>query len=135
MAFELIPSVLAMLVCDQIITEQGTNKKSLIGIFQRVQSPIFPVVIPRFGIYVKMVDVEGTIEFKLRIVKLDDETLLAEMAAPIKDQDPSHPTELAISLQNFQIPQPGKYEFQLYANDVYLHRATIDLVEWQAGGA
>jgi hypothetical protein len=78
MAFELIPSVLAMLVCDQIITEQGTNKKSLIGIFQRVQSPIFPVVIPRFGIYVKMVDVEGTIEFKLRIVKLDDETLLAD---------------------------------------------------------
>jgi hypothetical protein len=25
--------VVAMLVCDQIINEQGTNKKSLIGVF------------------------------------------------------------------------------------------------------
>ncbi len=135
MAFDPIPSVAAMLVCDQVITGQGTNKKSLIGIFQRVQSPAFPVVIPRFGIYVKLLDVVGTIDFKMRVVKLDDESLLAEMEAPIKDQDPSQPTELAISLQNFQFPQPGIYEFQLYANDVYLHRATIDLVEWDAGGA
>ena len=28
-----IPHVVAMLVCDQINNEQGTNKKSLIGVF------------------------------------------------------------------------------------------------------
>jgi hypothetical protein len=33
MAYAPIPHIVAMLVCDQIVNEQGTNKKSPIGVF------------------------------------------------------------------------------------------------------
>ena len=41
------PSVKAILICDQIIHEFGTNKKSLIGIFQDIHLAQFPFRFPR----------------------------------------------------------------------------------------
>lgn len=43
---EKIPSVLAILVCDWIIIEQGTEKKTLVGLFDRIQSRKFPTQRP-----------------------------------------------------------------------------------------
>jgi hypothetical protein len=45
-----IPSVVAMLICDQVIAEQGTNKKSLIGVFEIFNALVFPTMIPRIAI-------------------------------------------------------------------------------------
>lgn len=134
MSFDLIPSVVAMLVCDQIINEQGTNKKSLIGVFQRVYSSSFPVLIPKLGVYIKLVDVVGKRSFTLRIVKLEDESLVTELKADIELPDESQPAELAINMQNFPFHSRGKYEFQLYAGEVYLHRTTVDAVLLDEGG-
>jgi len=37
-----IPSVVAMLVCDQVISEQDTGMKSLIGVYEKHQLPGVP---------------------------------------------------------------------------------------------
>jgi len=130
-----IPSVVAMLICDQIINEAGTNKKSLIGIFENFSSPGFPVLMPRLAVYVKLVDAEGVYQFKLRLVKLRDESLVAEIDIQATIVDSSHHSELAINMGNLPIPEPAKYEFQLYYGEVFLHRVTIDAVQISAGGA
>ncbi len=84
-----IPSVVAMLVCDQIIAEQGTNKKSLIGVFANFYSLQFPVAISRLAIYVKLADASGNYLFKLRLVKLKDESLVAEIGLQAQISDAS----------------------------------------------
>jgi len=123
-----IPSVVAMLVCDQVIAELGTNKKSLIGIFENFNSPTFPAFMPRISVYVKLADAEGKYQFKLRLVKLKDESLVAEIGIEAEVKDSSHYSELALNMGNFPIPEPGKYEFQLYAGDMYLHRVTMQAI-------
>ncbi len=123
-----IPSVVAMLVCDQIITEEGTKKKSLIGVFENFASLAFPVLFQRLAVYVKLADAVGDYLFKLRFVKLKDESLIAEMGIQAKITDSGQYAELAIGLGNLPIPEPGKYEVQLYVDDVYLHRATMQAV-------
>jgi len=121
-----IPSVVAMLVCDQVLTEAGTNKKSLIGIFEQFNSLSFPARLPRLAIYVKMADADGDYEFKLRIVKLKDEALVTEIKMQTKIPNSDLYTELGLNLVNaVEFPEPGKYELQLYANDIYLHRVTM----------
>lgn len=130
-----IPSVVAMLVCDQVISEQGTNKKSLIGVFDNFTSFGFPALLQRIAIYVKLADAEGEYQFKLRLVNLRNESLVAEIGVQANIADSTQHSELALNFGNIPIPEEGKYEFQLYVGDEYLHRVTMRAVKGsQQGG-
>lgn len=116
-----------MLVCDQIIAEQGSNKKSLIGIFENIYARAFPTGLPRVSVYVRLTDVEkGRIPFRLRLVRLKDESPIFDIDVEADVTNPFAATELAFNMGGLLVPEPGKYEFQLYTNDVYLHRVTMD---------
>jgi hypothetical protein len=123
-----IPSVVAMLVCDQVISEQGTGKKSLIGVFENINAAGFPVQ-TRLGIYAKLVDANGHYDILIRLVNLKDETRVADIKAILNATDPMACPELAINIVGIVLPVPGKYEFQLYANDAFLHRITMNAIQ------
>jgi len=133
MANDPIPTVIAMLICDQVIAEQVTNKKSLIGVFDKYHSLSFPVQIPRLAIYVKLADAFGHYLFKIRMVKLKDEALVAEIGIEGDVTIAGEYSELALNL-GLIIPEPGKYEIQLYVGDVYLNRVTMEAVLAQLPG-
>ena len=133
MADQPTPTVTAMLVCDQIVAEQGTNKKSLIGIFEIVGALRFPTAIPRLSVYVRLVDAFGKYQFKLRVVKLKDETLLSDVDIEGNIQDQAHAAELVFNFLGFMIPEAGKYEFQLYTGGTYLHRVTMEVSQVKGG--
>jgi hypothetical protein len=136
MASAPIPSVVAMLICDQIITEQVTNKKSLIGVFDKFFSPNFPAMLPRLAVYVKLADALGGYLFRLRIVKRKDESAIAEIRLDTQIPDADQYTELALNMPPLLIPEQGRYEFQLYAGENYLHRVTMqaELAQLPPGG-
>jgi len=123
-----VPNVLAMLVCDQVIAEQGTGKKSLIGIFDNINAPAFPTQ-TRLAVYVKLADAEGAYKFRIRLVKLKDETVIADLNAEMTIADSMSPAELAINMIGIILPDAGKYEFQLWGNDTYLHRITLNAIQ------
>ena len=126
------PSVLAMLVCDQVIAEQGTNKRSLIGIFDNINSPAFPLQL-RLAVYAKLSDAQGHYDFRLRFVNLRDErSVIPDINIPLDIADTQNAAELAVNLLGIIISEPGAYEFQLWAGDAYLHRITLNAI--QTGG-
>jgi hypothetical protein len=127
-----IPSVVAMLVCDQVITEFGTGKKSLIGIFENINSPMFPTQI-KIGFYAKLVDAEGDYDVLIRLVNLKDESRVADIKAGVKGIKREGAAELVINVAGIVLPEPGKYEFQLFANDAFLHRVTMNAVLLSGG--
>jgi hypothetical protein len=125
---EAVPNVLAMLVCDQVIAEQGSNKKSLIGIFDNINAFAFPTQM-RLAVYAKLADARGHYDFRLRFVSLKDETtVLPDINIPVDITDPLSPAELAVNLLGVVISEPGKYEFQLWAGETYLHRITLNAI-------
>jgi hypothetical protein len=126
-----IPSAIAMLICDQISIEQGTGKKSLIGLFESLNASSFPAQI-RLSIFAKLTDASGHYDFLIRIVNLKDEILLSEVKAQLDFKDMTG-AELVVNFIGMSFPEPGKYEFQLYANEVYLHRITMNAVLVQGG--
>ena len=131
MAAAPIPSVVVMLVCDQVIVEQGTGKKSLIGVFEQINSFFYPTQ-TKLAIYAKLADVDGHYDFLIRLVNLKDETKVAELKAEA-NLVRTAPAEFAINIAGIVVPEPGKYEFQLYANEVYLHRVTMNATLLQGG--
>jgi hypothetical protein len=126
------PTVLAMLVCDQVIAEQGSGKKSLIGVFDNIFAAAFPTQ-ARLAVYIKLADAHGNYKFRIRLVKLKDETVVADINAEANIVDPTSPTELAINMIGIILPEAGKYEFQLWGNETYLHRITLNANAIQGG--
>ena len=123
-----------MLVCDQVIVDQGTQKKSLIGIFENVNAVQFPTPL-NCAVYARIADAEGHYKFRLRLVSLKDESLLGQVDFEGDVKTQAEPAELALHLAGLLLPEPGKYEIQLYANDVFLARTTIKALTITLPGA
>ncbi|MHC4550930.1 MAG: DUF6941 family protein [Planctomycetota bacterium] len=116
-----LPSVKAILVCDQIIHEYGTNKKSLIGIFEDIHLTNFPFRYPRVAVYVNLTDAHGKYSLGLKLIDSSDGSELGRGFTPGVDIDsPLRTCEFALQIQNLIFRKPGAYEFQVYANDELL---------------
>ena len=114
----IVPSLKAMLTCDNIITEQGTGKKSLIGIFEKIYSSDFPCIHHSLSVYVNFTDALGKYNFRLELYDVEKEQVLAR--AELRDvsiPEKLGTGELAFNLRGLGFSHPGKYEFRIFAND------------------
>jgi hypothetical protein len=114
-----IPKASAMLICDYVITETETNKKSLIGIFESINAVNFPCVHHFMSVYIKMTDANGAYRFHLELVDLKANTVIAtgEIPHEIKIDSPLASHELVFNLKGLRFLHPGEYEFRIYANN------------------
>lgn len=120
------PVVKAFLVCDLVIHEQDTNKKSCIGIFHQINSQVFPCRHGQLCIYANIVEAEGEYVFKILLVNLKDGAVIGSGATPsLRIPDRLQTAELAFKLQNIVFPEPGPYEFRLLANDELLAQKEV----------
>lgn len=121
-----IPSVLAILICDTIIVDALTQKKTLVGLFDQVWSASFPTA-QRLGLYARLVDMDGEYKFIIRMVSLSDgESIIGFVETEVvKCLDRLGIIDLALNLPPVLFQRAGLYEFQLYANDDYIGRAVL----------
>lgn len=120
------PVVKAFLICDQIIQDAQTGKKSLIGVFHELRAERFPAVHPLLWIYANITDAHGRYVFQIRLVDLErNEVLGRGEPPPIDIPGPLQTTELSAQLRNVALPKPGTYEFQLVSNDAMVATKAI----------
>jgi Family of unknown function (DUF6941) len=113
------PVVLAMLLCDMAITEQGTHKKTLVGIFQRVAARAFPAA-QQMTLYVHLTDAQGAYIFRVDIVDIERNNILGTVTSNSIDvPNRLEPFDFVFPMAML-IPTPGLYEFRLHANGAYL---------------
>lgn len=113
-----LPVIKAFLVCDQVIQDAQTGKKSLIGVFHELKATQFPAVHPSLWIYANLMDAHGRYTFEIRLLDISRNEALGKGAPPaIEIPGPLQVTELSAQLRNVTLPAPGTYEFQLLAND------------------
>jgi uncharacterized protein DUF6941 len=121
-----IPTLLAMLLCDQIITEAGTGKKSLIGIFDSIHPSELPVILPAMWIYARLSDAEGKYVFKAEMMHLEEDKVVGTAETnEVNAVERLGFVDLTLKLPGVPFEKYGKYEFQLYANGIYIGRSTL----------
>ncbi len=118
------PYVLAALLCDSIITEAQTGKKTLVGLFENVFVRSFPAV-HQLSIYLKITDAQGPYRFRVDYVDIAADHILdsqeiGELTVPDRLQSGDIVVNIAVP-----IPTPGPYEFRFYANGFYLSRVAF----------
>ena len=121
------PKTNAMLVCDYVITEQGTHKKSLIGIFENISATRFPCTHAALSVYIKLTDANGTYHFRLELVDLQNDSVIGKGEIPreVTIQNPLLVHELVFNLKTLRFLHPGDYEFRIYANDKIFGQKTF----------
>jgi hypothetical protein len=105
------------LLCDYIIQEHGSGKKSLIGVFHNIVAGRFPFVHPSLFLYANLSDALGEYDFEMKLVDVNSRKVIGQGKIPkIKIADRLKPVEIAMNIRQLVFPGPGKYEFQFYAN-------------------
>ncbi|MDH4155022.1 MAG: hypothetical protein OEV01_14645 [Nitrospira sp.] len=108
------PSVQAFLVCDQVIEDSLTKKKSLIGIFTHLQTASFPFQHQHMGLYFCLTDAEGLYHFDIDLIYLNSEQLICRATLPnIEIHDRLQISDFGINIPLLILPAPGRYEFRL----------------------
>jgi hypothetical protein len=111
------PVGLAIVVCDQIIEDKATSKKSLIGIFNNIASPSFPCRHPQLSVFVSLTDGRGTYQAKIRIINQETDAPVAEVTGQIQLPDKNLVAELVFNFLGLEFPAPGLYAIEFYCDD------------------
>lgn len=108
------PSVQAFLVCEQVIEDSVTKKKSLIGPFTHLQAVNFPFQHSQMGLYFCLTDAEGAYHFDIDLIHLNNEQLICRAALPnVVIADRLQIYDFGINIPSLVFPAPGRYEFRL----------------------
>jgi hypothetical protein len=115
---EVKPILKAMLLCDQTLVEEGSRKRTLIGLFDRIKSSQYPTTHPSMSIYVQFREIEGTFDFMLELFDLEEgRSMHRAVVTNYQVQDRSRDCELVFNLLSVRFEHPGDYEFRIYVND------------------
>ncbi len=131
------PKTNAMLICDYVITERETNKKSLIGVFENIGAATFPCTHFAMSVYIKLTDAQGGYQFRLELVDLQSDIMIGKSEIPDEVHVPSplDAHELVFNLRGVRFLHAGNYEFRIFANDRIFGQKKLVVEQVQANPA
>lgn len=122
---EVIPLLVAALVCDVAVADPSTGKTNLIGVFDIITVVTFPTARP-ISLYLKLTDAEGFYRINIRYVRVSDGMVIAEAGGELKATNRLESIDAVITFPPLPIPEPGRYAFEILANSVYLGSSIIN---------
>jgi len=128
--FTPVPDVLALIVCDQIITDRITGKQSLIGMFSAIHAPRFPVAHPHLCVFTALTDGRGKTPVTIRLVDGEDaRPPLVQGKGVVEFKNPRAIANLALQFHGLVFPVPGDYRVQLLVDGIPLREARLMLIK------
>jgi hypothetical protein len=114
------PMNLAIIVCDSIIDDRETGKKTLVGIFNRLGAVQFPCQHPSLAVFVSLTEGQGPYNAQLQCLKANEDKPILQLEGRVEFKDPKAVVELGFTIGGMIFPQPGIYEFQFLCDGVPL---------------
>ncbi len=126
---KLIP--LSMVICDSVIQDIKTRKKSLIGIFSQINAVVVPVQHPHISVFLVLTEGNGRYVCDLRCVRDDDGAVIMKAQGAIEFKDPQQILELVFDLKGPVFPAFGHYRFEFLAEQDPVISRKITVVQSQ----
>ena len=108
------PEVLAMIICDTVIEDVESGKKSLIGLFDHVNTSRLPSIVNELNVFVSLTDGRGNPDAEIRCIHSATEEELFRTEGNIEFPDPLTVVDLHFRFQGCEFPDEGEYRFQLF---------------------
>ncbi len=111
------PKFLALVVCDSIIDDRETNKKTLVGIFNNIHTQKVPHIHPELHVFVSLTDGHGVYRAKLECLHRESGAKTLELQGDIKFENPNQVIELNFALKGVPFTQFGDHNFDFYCDN------------------
>ena len=121
------PVNLAIIVCDSIIEDRQTGKKTLVGIFSQLSSTQFPCRHHSLAVFVSLTEGSGRYQAQLQCVKAREDKPVLQMQGGIEFKDPKAVVELGFTIDGMIFPEPGIYEFQFLCDGVLIGQRPFEV--------
>ena len=112
-----IPIPLAMVVCDTVIDDRRTGKKSIVGIFNIINAKKVPCMHPRLNVFLSLTEGNGDYSCLLSCVSMDGNKKIFEMKGPIRFLNPHQIVEFNFEIAGIRFPDYGDYRFEFYCEN------------------
>lgn len=123
-----LPTVVSLLICDQVIDDRLTQKKSAIGLFNTVVVRGLPTRLYQLAVMVTLTEITGRTPLLLRLVRDEDNSVLMQTRGHVEAPDPLAMVDLVFAMQGVPIARPGQYAFELLCNGELLGRRRFRVV-------
>ncbi len=121
------PMGLALLICDTMIEDKNTGKKSLIGLFSRIESARFPCLHPEMTIYVSLTSGRGKYPCEVICRQADGEKPVFAVKGDIQFPSQNHVVDLVFRMHGVRFPAPGTYWVHFLADDMPIMMRPIEV--------
>lgn len=115
-------SLKAFHLCDQVIKSED-GKYSIIGIWQKILSPVYPTYHARFSVYFKLVGMNGTYDIEVKFIDPEhpEITALGAKILGVQHTDKLIACEGSVNFKGMQINKTGTFEVHLLVNNERIH--------------
>ena len=121
------PVLVAFLVCDTVIQDSSSGKKTLVGVFSNIMAAQFPASHSSPWLFVKLMECEGTYDVKIQYARVATQEVLLEVTANLESTDRHEDTEIIVQLPTLNIPDAGQYEFRLWLNNHFIGNVRMNV--------
>ncbi len=125
------PHVLAMIICDVVIDDRISGKKSLVGLFDAIATTALPCTVNELHVFLVLTDGYGTLKARMRCVRASTDEELFSTVQEVKFPDPLAVLEINLGFCGCDFPEAGEYRFQFFADQTLLceRKFHVSLVE------
>ena len=92
------PTSLALIICDAVIDDRETHKKTLVGIFNNVNAEKVPFRHPELHVFISLTDGNGAYRARLECRHRQSNEKVFELMGDIKFEDPNQVIELNFAI-------------------------------------
>lgn len=122
------PTLVSLLICDQVIDDKLTNKKSAIGLFNMVVVPHVPVALHQIAILASLTEIVREVHIELRLIRDADNQVIFSTKGPVKAPSPLAVADLVFAMQGIRIPSAGQFAFELLHDGLILGRRRFQVI-------
>jgi hypothetical protein len=103
------PVLVALLFADQVIVEQNTQKKVIVGTFTRFHSDKFPVSFPPWTIFAAVTNLIGEHSFSINLVYDREKQVVVPLSGKLRSPYENAVLEVIFPIRSAIFPGEGTY--------------------------
>lgn len=131
------PKLISFLVCDQVIQDTRTGKKSYVGVFDNINTPSVPCLHPELYVAIVLTNFRGKQNIILEMVfdASDGEKNILKLEGNFQSNDPLQMVDIVFDLKNLIFKGSGKYTLRIVSGDSGEIIASRPFTVTETGGA
>lgn len=126
------PKLVAMVLCDTVIEDTPTGKKSLIGIFYNINITRLPSAHPSMSIWASFTGGRGKQKFKVRLMTPRGKTALV-LTGEASFNDPLGITDIVFHIRGFPLEEAGEHHIDIWFGGTHAAHRPFQVTVQQNG--